>query len=126
RARRSSATPPAARFPRDRPRCGHLAAGGASCRVCAPVEERGPMTSRHTLMSLVVAGAGVLASCAEVELGAEPEVGEMQTAVTSPPLVPPAPFVLAADGVTKRSLEDADVYLPGGKRWAIVLGKALF
>jgi len=84
------------------------------------------MTSRHTLMSLVVAGAGVLASCAEVELGAEPEVGEMQTAVTSPPLVPPAPFVLAADGVTKRSLEDADVYLPGGKRWAIVLGKALF
>jgi cytochrome c peroxidase len=86
------------------------------------------MTSRRTLMSLVVAGAGVLAACAEEEQGidAELEVEEIEAAVTVPPLIPPSPFVLAADGVTKRSLEDAGIYVRGGKKWAIVLGKALF
>lgn len=45
---------------------------------------------------------------------------------TSPPLVPPAPFVLAPDGVTRLNLEEASILRPGGERWAVVLGKALF
>jgi hypothetical protein len=43
-----------------------------------------------------------------------------------PSLVPPAPYVLAHDGVTHLSLEQAHILAPDGDRWAVVLGKALF
>lgn len=46
--------------------------------------------------------------------------------VTAPPLIPPAPFVLAEDGKTELTLEEAGILKPDGKRWATVLGKALF
>src|SRR5262245_25288508 len=41
-------------------------------------------------------------------------------------LTPPEPFVLAADGVTKLTLEQAGILKPDGRKWALVLGKALF
>jgi len=45
---------------------------------------------------------------------------------TVPGLKPPQPFVLAADGTTQLSLEDAGIFRRHGSTWAIVLGKALF
>lgn len=41
-------------------------------------------------------------------------------------LTPPQPYVLAADGVTRLTLEQAGILKPDGRKWAIVLGKALF
>ena len=41
-------------------------------------------------------------------------------------LTPPEPYVLAADGVTRLTLEQAGILKPDGRQWAIVLGKALF
>jgi cytochrome c peroxidase len=41
-------------------------------------------------------------------------------------LQPPESYVLAEDGTTKLTLEQAGILKPGGKQWAIVLGKALF
>ncbi|MBS1120275.1 MAG: Methylamine utilization protein mauG [Deltaproteobacteria bacterium] len=41
-------------------------------------------------------------------------------------LVPPVPFVLAPDGTTKQSLEQAGILRPDGRQSALVLGKALF
>ena len=41
-------------------------------------------------------------------------------------LSPPEPYVLAADGVTRLTLEQAGILKPDGREWAIRLGKALF
>ncbi len=41
-------------------------------------------------------------------------------------LTPPEPFVLAADGVTKLTLEQAGILRSNGRKWALILGKALF
>lgn len=50
-----------------------------------------------------------------------------ENSVTAPPaLRPPAPYVLASDGATQLSLEQAGIYRANGSRWAVVLGKALF
>jgi hypothetical protein len=36
-------------------------------------------------------------------------------------LKPPEPFVLAADGVTKLTLEQAGILRPNGRKWALIL-----
>jgi len=41
-------------------------------------------------------------------------------------LNPPTPFVLAGDGVTQQTLEQAGILKTDGKAWGVVLGKALF
>ncbi|HET6611203.1 MAG TPA: hypothetical protein VFG83_04410 [Kofleriaceae bacterium] len=60
------------------------------------------------------------------ERDAAPGANERPVLQPSPRLVPPQPYVLAADGQTHLDLEEAGIFRPGGKRWAIVLGKALF
>jgi cytochrome c peroxidase len=41
-------------------------------------------------------------------------------------LEPPEPFVMAPDGVTELTLEQAGILNPDGRKWAIILGKSLF
>ena len=41
-------------------------------------------------------------------------------------LSPPTPYVLAADGTTQLTLEQAGILKPDGRKWALILGKALF
>jgi cytochrome c peroxidase len=41
-------------------------------------------------------------------------------------LIPPSTFVMAADGATPLSLEQAGILNADGRRWAVILGKALF
>jgi cytochrome c peroxidase len=92
------------------------------------------MGSRRRLLFVTfistLAGAALLAAgCADgaaVEPEPPPRSSAAQLPLVSAGLVPPAPFVLGADGVTKLSLEDAKILRSGGRRWARVLGKALF
>jgi cytochrome c peroxidase len=41
-------------------------------------------------------------------------------------LAAPEPYVLAEDGTTRLTLEQAGILKPDGRKWAIILGKALF
>ena len=41
-------------------------------------------------------------------------------------LTPPPAYVLAADGTTQLTLEQAGILNADGRQWAIALGKALF
>ncbi len=81
-----------------------------------------------TFLSICVGASLVAAGCADgAELEPDPaSVESMQVPFKTAALIPPAPFVLGSDGVTKQSLEDAKILRSGGRRWARVLGKALF
>lgn len=50
----------------------------------------------------------------------------MQAPLARAVLNPPTPYVLAADGVTQQTLEQAGILKPDGRHWGLVLGKALF
>jgi cytochrome c peroxidase len=54
------------------------------------------------------------------------DTSEVTAEITTPALTPPKPYVLAPDGTTQLSLEQAGIYRANGSRWAVVLGKALF
>jgi len=41
-------------------------------------------------------------------------------------VTPPTPFVMAPDGVTQQTLEQAGILKADGRQWGLVLGKALF
>lgn len=53
---------------------------------------------------------------------------QSEAAAAPPPrrLKPPEPYVLAPDGTTRLTLEQAGILRPDGRQWALVLGKALF
>lgn len=82
-------------------------------------------TFAGALLSASIGVALVAAGCGDVE----PEGAEITRApVTTPaipPMVPPEPYVLAPDG-TRQDLVQAGIYRPDGKKWARILGKALF
>lgn len=81
-------------------------------------------TRRTAVVAIMSACASLVAGCVD-EAPAE-ELGDSAQPLDTPRLRPPRPFVMAPDGVTRRSLEQAGIYRPGGDRWAVVLGKALF
>jgi len=81
-----------------------------------------PITYR-VLGSLLVAVSVPTASCSYDEV--EPGIDQQQVAAAAT-LIAPEPHVLDEDGVTPLSLEQAGILRPGGKAWALVLGKALF
>src|SRR5215831_14479881 len=41
-------------------------------------------------------------------------------------MTPPPAFVMASDGSTQLTLEEAGILNPDGRKWAVILGKALF
>lgn len=97
------------------------------------------MTTATAILACVTGAALVAAGCEGPNLdeALAPDDAETQKfwispAPTPPPLpppstlVPPEPFVLGDDGITHLSLEQAGVFNPDGKAWAIALGKALF
>jgi cytochrome c peroxidase len=63
-------------------------------------------------------------------LGAGIAVGLVATAILARPavaaLTPPSAFVMAPDGTTQLTLEQAEMLNPDGRKWALILGKALF
>ncbi|MBX3154816.1 MAG: hypothetical protein KF773_02365 [Deltaproteobacteria bacterium] len=77
--------------------------------------------SKHVVLALIAAGCGVVAQDDADEGTAAPAPLERP-----PRLVPPASYVLAPDGATQLTLEQAGILKPDGRRWALVLGKALF
>lgn len=85
-------------------------------------------STRCTVLSVTL-GVALGAGCASDDLGS-PDAAEATlatpTAVTTPALIPPEPYVMADDGVTELTLAQAGIYRPGGAYWAKVLGKALF
>jgi len=87
-------------------------------------------TIRRTLSSILASVVVFAVGCTEDAADVEDET-ESQTDVPPPPLPanrlkPPPAYVLAADGATRQSLEDAGILKPEGRQWALVLGKALF
>jgi cytochrome c peroxidase len=79
---------------------------------------------RVAQMVMVLGSVGV--GCVEDEPGSRSEGVVSAEAIVAPALRPPVPFVMAADGVTELSLEQAGILKPGGNAWARVMGKALF
>jgi len=59
----------------------------------------------------------------ELQGGTQLEVAPAAPVYT---LKPPDAYVLASDGTTRLSIEQAGILKPDGRRWALVLGKALF
>ncbi len=86
------------------------------------------MPNRLVLVSLLVVAPLLAAGCTDVDVGDDTEsrTDALHPSRPATELLPPEPFVLAADGVTRLSLEGAEIYQPGGEYWAVVLGKALF
>lgn len=83
--------------------------------------------------SALLASSSLLAvGCTDPPLDAQDDEASEAAGLNRAPLPAsaalhaPQPYVLAPDGVTQLSLEDARILTPNGKRWAIVLGKALF
>lgn len=86
----------------------------------------------HALACIAGVCLGSGAGCVDEPL--DTEVDGMPAAITTPPLTvraprltPPREYVVAADGTTRLTLEEAAILAPGeGRYWAKVLGKALF
>lgn len=66
------------------------------------------------------------ASCSEDPRTSQENAAPASNALSTPRLKVPAEFVLAPDGTTRQTLEEAGILAPEGRYWATVLGKALF
>jgi cytochrome c peroxidase len=74
--------------------------------------------------SILIASVVFIApSCADDD---EADAPHEVVATPAPRLRPPVPYVLAPDGTTRQSLEEAGILRSGGRQAALVLGKALF
>ncbi|HEY5927935.1 MAG TPA: cytochrome c peroxidase [Kofleriaceae bacterium] len=86
----------------------------------------------HAVACIAGVCLGFATACVHDTL--DPEVDGTSAAIAAPPvperaprLTPPREYVLAPDGTTRLTLEQAAILAPGdGRYWAKVLGKALF
>jgi hypothetical protein len=72
-----------------------------------------------SIIVAIVLASGCVESALDVESDERPNTPE-------PRLRPPAEYVLAPNGITRLTLEEAGILEPDGRAWAKVLGKALF
>lgn len=86
-------------------------------------------TTPNILLSIAMGAVLFAASCTSEDTASQDQLeGSVAAddAPRAPPLIPPQPYVLASDGTTRLSLEEAGILQPDGRHWALVLGKSLF